>query len=74
MAIRDKNNALIRLQSDAPVAIELGCGMNKRHTDAIGIDTLDYPCVGVVCVVEFILSHSSNSTFPVTNFAANFAG
>lgn len=56
MAIRDKNNVLSRLQSDAPVAIELGCGANKRHGDAIGIDALDYPCVDVVGDVYEVLA------------------
>lgn len=56
MAIRDKNNVLIRLQPDAPVAIELGCGPNKRHADAIGIDALDYPCVDVVGDVYEVLA------------------
>lgn len=56
MAIRDKNNVLIRLQPDAPVAIELGCGPNKRHADAIGIDALDYPCVDVVGDIYEVLA------------------
>ncbi|KXS30780.1 MAG: methyltransferase type 11 [Candidatus Gallionella acididurans] len=60
MAIRDKSNALLRLQFDVPVAIELGCGPNKRHADALGIDALDYPGVDIVGDIYEVLAQ-----FPV---------
>lgn len=56
MAIEDKNNVLGSLQPNAPVAIELGCGPNKRHADAIGIDALDFPGVDVVGDVYEVLA------------------
>lgn len=48
MAINDKNNVLDRLESTKYIVIELGCGPRKRHTEAIGIDALDYSCVDIV--------------------------
>ena len=48
MSLTDKNQYLKKLDQMDGVAIELGCGTNKRHADAIGIDALDYPCVDIV--------------------------
>lgn len=56
MAIRDKNNVLGKLSADAPVVIELGCGANKRHADALGIDALDYPGVDIVGDIYEVLA------------------
>ena len=56
MAIKDKGNMIGRLKPDAPVVIELGCGTNKRHADAIGIDALDYPCVDIVGDIYEVLA------------------
>src|SRR5258706_13782735 len=56
MAIKDKKNMLDRLGSARHVVLELGCGMKKRHADAIGIDTLDYQDVDVVGDVYEVLA------------------
>ena len=56
MAFKDKSDALGRLQPDTPTAIELGCGPNKRHAGAIGIDALDYPGVDIVGDVYEVLA------------------
>jgi len=37
-----------RLAGSCPVILELGCGPNKKHDNAIGIDLLDYPGVDLV--------------------------
>lgn len=44
----DKKNTLQRLTELDRVAIELGCGANKRIAGAIGIDAIDYVCVDIV--------------------------
>lgn len=44
----DKNNTLQRLASQEFVALELGCGPNKRIKNAIGIDAIDYAGVDIV--------------------------
>lgn len=56
MAINDKNKLLDRLESAKYVVIELGCGMRKRHAEAIGIDALDYPCVDIVGDIYEVLT------------------
>lgn len=60
MAVKEKHKVPSVLKLDTHVAIKVGCGVNKRHTDAIVTDMLDYSRVDVVCVVEFTVSHSSN--------------
>lgn len=44
----DKNNTLSRLSELGYVALELGCGANKRIENAIGIDAIDYAGVDIV--------------------------
>ena len=56
MTINDKVNVLHRLELTLNVVFELGCGMNKRHLEAIGIDALDYPCVDIVGDVFEVIS------------------
>jgi hypothetical protein len=48
MPILDKTGTIPRLRSATSATIELGCGRNKQRSDAIGIDTLDYPGVDIV--------------------------
>lgn len=54
--INDKNGLLERLDTLEPAIIELGCGANKRHLNAIGIDALDYPCVDIVGDIYAVLA------------------
>lgn len=56
MTVNDKDGVLSRLASMPQVKIELGCGPNKRHADAIGIDMLDYPGVNVIGDIYDVLS------------------
>jgi len=51
----DKNGILNNLPV-AGVRLELGCGANKRHPDAIGIDALDYDGVDIVGDVFEVLN------------------
>lgn len=46
MGFVDKKNLLEDLGAD--VVMELGCGPNKKHANAIGIDALDYEGVDIV--------------------------
>lgn len=48
MSCIDKTQAIERLRDGTCDALELGCGPNKRHADAIGIDRLDYAGVDLV--------------------------
>ncbi len=57
MKIVDKNGVLRTLRNCDHVSIELGCGSQKRHPSAIGIDALDYPAVDVVGDVFDVLLH-----------------
>ncbi len=43
--IVDKRNLLPDLRD---VTLELGCGAQKRHDGAVGIDLIDYDCVDIV--------------------------
>jgi len=44
------------------VTIELGCGSHKRHTNAIGIDILDYPGVDIVGDIYEVLASFPSAT------------
>ena len=69
--INDKNGVLDRLSTLEAMVIELGCGANKRHPNAIGIDALDYPCVDIVGdIYEVLASIPSGSVDKV--FAYHF--
>jgi SAM-dependent methyltransferase len=46
--MNDKKNILNNLDKSSKISIELGCGPNKKHFHAIGIDILDYDCVDIV--------------------------
>ena len=48
MPIIDKINVLETVGQAKRVVIEMGCGQKKRRPEAIGIDALDYPDVGIV--------------------------
>jgi ubiquinone/menaquinone biosynthesis C-methylase UbiE len=54
--VQDKNFVLRNISKDKPVKLELGCGNNKRHLDALGVDALDYPCVDLVGDIFAVLS------------------
>lgn len=56
MTILDKSLAVERLTHGRCSALELGCGPRKRHSDAIGVDRLDYPGVDLVGDVFEILA------------------
>ncbi|MHB1091308.1 methyltransferase domain-containing protein [Thiobacillus sp.] len=53
----DKNNFLNRLDGLGEVVLELGCGPDKKLTDAIGIDAINYEGVDIVGDVFDVLSH-----------------
>jgi ubiquinone/menaquinone biosynthesis C-methylase UbiE len=48
MEFLDKHNFFRNLDDLDTVILELGCGENKKHDDAIGIDAIDYECVDIV--------------------------
>ena len=48
----DKSAILEMILKMERVVIELGCGMNKKNPDAIGIDRVDLPGVDIVCDLE----------------------
>jgi SAM-dependent methyltransferase len=56
MSFADKSRVITRLQQGEKFALELGCGPNKRHAAAVGIDMLDYPGVDLVGDVFEILA------------------
>lgn len=56
MSLTDKNQYFQKLDQINDIAIELGCGANKRHADAIGIDALDYPGVDIIGDVYEVLT------------------
>jgi predicted SAM-dependent methyltransferase len=55
MNIIDKNNIIDNISNGQYNAIELGCGNQKRITNSIGIDRIDYDCVDIVGDVFEIL-------------------
>ncbi len=58
----DKRSFLSNQLSFRDIAIELGCGGRKRHSQAIGIDLIDTPDVDIVGdVFEVLLRINSNS-------------
>lgn len=56
MAIIDKMGIIERLNLTNEVFLELGCGANKRHNNAIGIDALDYVGVDLIGDVYEVLA------------------
>ncbi len=62
MKINDKNNILANLNINENIVIELGCGENKHHLDAIGIDVLDYPSVDIVGDIYDVLEQFPNGS------------
>lgn len=62
MEIIDKKNVLINLDTSRKVKLELGCGGQKKHDDAIGIDAIDYPCVDIVGDIFDVLQKIPDKT------------
>ena len=60
--IVDKKNILKSLSNNSTLDIELGCGPNKKHTNAIGVDLLDYDGVDIVGDVFEVLSEIPNDS------------
>jgi ubiquinone/menaquinone biosynthesis C-methylase UbiE len=60
--IVDKNNILESIDASIGIDIELGCGPNKKHLYAIGIDMLDYDCVDIVGDVFEVLAKIPNNS------------
>ncbi|HEX5126442.1 MAG TPA: methyltransferase domain-containing protein [Rhodocyclaceae bacterium] len=56
MNFLDKSGILERTARGESVSLELGCGPCKRHTDALGVDMLDYPGVDLVGDIFVILA------------------
>lgn len=57
------------ISSRQNVILELGCGPNKRHRDAIGIDCLGYPDVDIVSDIdEALASFPSSSVHEVHSY------
>lgn len=54
--IIDRKNILSELSQEKSVSLELGCGNNKRHKDAIAVDILNYDCVDLVGDIFDVLS------------------
>lgn len=52
----DKENILNLIEKKKIVSIELGCGNNKKHSNTIGIDAIDYADVDIVGDVYKILA------------------
>lgn len=48
MAIQDKKGVIDQIGALPQVVLEIGCGPNKRISEAIGIDALDYDGVDLV--------------------------
>lgn len=59
MAI-DKKILFDKLRLNEKIAIELGCGSRKRHTNAIGVDVIEYPGVDIVGDVYDVLAGLPN--------------
>lgn len=68
MSVLDKRNLLQGLSGFEPVALELGCGANKRIKNAIGIDAIDYACVDIVGDAMAVLK-----CFPVGSVTAVYS-
>lgn len=68
----DKNEILEKIiSSNEEIVLEIGCGSNKRHSETIGIDALDYPCVDIVGdVFEVLKEFPDNSVDSI--FSAHF--
>jgi SAM-dependent methyltransferase len=56
MALIDKKNILMGMESHLSIELELGCGNRKRNRQAIGVDMLDYPDVDIVGDVYEVLA------------------
>jgi len=56
MGIHDKNQILDKLDNIDKVFVEMGCGPNKRVSNAIGIDAIDYDCVDIVGDIFSVLN------------------
>lgn len=54
--VTDKRNVLKNLSQEQSISLELGCGDNKKHKEAVAIDILDYDCVDLVGDVFEVLS------------------
>jgi SAM-dependent methyltransferase len=59
MSILDKKNLLPELHD---AILELGCGPKKRHSEAIGIDRLDFECVDLVGDIYEVLKEIGGKT------------
>jgi ubiquinone/menaquinone biosynthesis C-methylase UbiE len=69
MEMLDKKNTLQRLAELDYVALELGCGANKRISNAIGIDAIDYACVDIVGdAIEILKSFPCGSVDAVYSY------
>ena len=65
----DKNNVIQSITTEKKIVLELGCGSNKRHAEAIGIDALDYSCVDIVGdIYEVLAQFPSNSVDEVYSY------
>jgi hypothetical protein len=62
MTITDKKGVLERPENFNPLVLELGCGDFKRHSEAIGIDALDYPGVDIVGDIYAVLKEFPNGS------------
>ena len=51
----DKNDIMSHLQK-GELVLEFGCGYEKRHDNAIGVDARDFPCVDIVGDVFEVLA------------------
>jgi ubiquinone/menaquinone biosynthesis C-methylase UbiE len=65
MTVNDKNNLIPLLSTLESLSIELGCGANKRHANAVGIDALDYPCVNIVGDIYEVLAQFPSGSVDV---------
>lgn len=69
MAIRDKKGLVGQISAMPKVVLEIGCGPNKRLSEAIGIDVLDYEGVDIVGdVFEVLKSIPSSSVDSIHSF------
>jgi SAM-dependent methyltransferase len=65
MGIIDKQGILERIPTMKFVAIELGCGSQKKIPHAIGIDRTDYDSADIVCDLEEGLSFLPDNSIDV---------
>jgi len=56
MSVEDRTGVLERVRQGEQVALELGCGSRKRHSHAIGVDSLGYEGVDLVGDVFDVLA------------------